>query len=209
MIDLLKRIEKVDKKKQAKIARKGFIVLGTGALISVVLSNILALGDPQDRKYLVRNPRYARLSQWVNSKLTISEEGRQLIETYEGKHLEAYLDPIGIPTIGYGHTKNVKMGQTITEQQAIDFLNQDIKKSASGILTYINTPLTQEQYDALVSFHFNLGADILASDKILLDAINSNNWALVKKRMMLYVNADGKPLEGLVKRRQAEVDLMK
>lgn len=194
MIDLLKRIEKVDKKKQAKIARKGFIVLGTGALISVVLSNILALGDPQDRKYLVRNPRYARLSQWVNSKLMISEEGRQLIETYEGKHLEAYLDPIGIPTIGYGHTKNVKMGQTITEQQAIDFLNQDIKKSASGILTYINTPLTQEQYDALVSFHFNLGADILASDKILLDAINSNNWVLVKKRMMLYVNADGKPL---------------
>ena len=208
MFDLLKYIERVDKQTQKRVAKKIFITTGLASVATMAIGIFLSSGNPHENRLLVRNTQYAKLSQLINSKLEISEAGRQLIETYEGKHLEAYLDPVGIPTIGYGHTKGVKIGQTITEQQAIDFLNQDIKTSARGILTHVNTPLTQGQFDALVSFHFNLGPNILESDKVLLNAINSNNWSLAKKQMLLYVKAGEQRLEGLVKRRQAEVDLI-
>lgn len=209
MIDLLALIKTIDKKKQSKIAKTVFFLSGIFVASSILIANLRAIGDPQQKTTLVTNRNYARLSQLVNSKLEISNSGIDLIETYEGKHLQAYLDPVDIPTIGYGHTKDVKLGQTITEAQAIDFLNQDIKTSASGILTYVKTPITQDQFDALVSFHFNLGADVLASDPILSDAINSNDWETAKRQISKYVKADGQTLDGLVRRRQAEIDLIK
>lgn len=142
----------------------------------------------------------------ANENMKLSETGRNLIKEFEGLRLTAYQDSVGVWTIGYGHTQGVYSGMTITEAQANIFLDQDVISHASGIFKYITVQLNQNQFDALVSFHFNLGADILQGTA-LLTYINSKNWQQAANEMNKYVNAGGKPLEGLIRRRKAETDL--
>lgn len=94
----------------------------------------------------------------ANEDMKISQAGIDLIKEFEGLRLVAYQDSVGVWTIGYGHTKGVYPGMVITEAQALLFLNEDIASHAYGIFNYITVQLNQNQFDALVSFHFNLGA---------------------------------------------------
>jgi len=131
--------------------------------------------------------------------MKISQNGLDLIKKYEGCRLKAYKDSVGILTIGYGHTKGVEAGQTITQAQADAFLKQDVSTAEKAVNKYAYI-YNQNQFDALVSFTFNCGSANLK--KI------TNNGARtleqISARLPQYNKAGGKVLAGLTKRRAEE-----
>lgn len=130
-------------------------------------------------------------------------KGKALIKKFEGLKLSAYLCPAGIPTIGWGHTKGVKMGDKISEYQAEEYLNEDIAP-IEKVLNSKNYDITQNQYDALVSMLYNIGTGRLTN----FDAdLKNKNFEAVTARMAKYVYANGKLLNGLVNRRNEEIKL--
>lgn len=149
-----------------------------------------------------------------------SDVGRKLIEDFEGLFLQAYDDATekvvpagskarGVITIGYGHTTaagppRVYPGMTITKDQADQILAADLASVEIEVDHLVKVPLTQNQFDALVSFHFNTGA--LGRSTVLKD-VNAKNFAAVPRDLGMWVRAGGKVLQGLVRRRKAEADL--
>lgn len=142
----------------------------------------------------------------MNENLKISQNGINLIKESEGIRLEAYQDSVGVWTIGFGHTRGVYPGMTISQSQAEQFLKEDITSHVSGIYRYITIELNQNQFDALASFHYNLGANILAGTT-LLAYINSKNFQAAANEMLAYCHANGAVVPGLLIRRRAEADL--
>lgn len=132
----------------------------------------------------------------------IGQAGLALIKQYEGCRLAAYRCAAGVWTIGYGHTAGVHSGMTITQAQADAYLQQDIAKFER----YVNNPayvpiteqLNQNQFDALVSFAFNLGAGNLRK------LCKGRTAAQIAQAMTQYCKANGKVLAGLRRRRAAE-----
>lgn len=135
----------------------------------------------------------------------IGQAGLKLIMEFEGCRLAAYKCAAGVWTIGYGHTAGVVEGQTITQAQAEEYLKQDVAKFESYVNNVAYVPiteqLTQNQFDALVSFAYNCGAGNL---KTLCAGRTAAQIATV---MLQYNKAGGKELAGLTKRRKAEVAL--
>lgn len=130
-----------------------------------------------------------------------SEKGLAIIKKFESCRLSAYYDPIGIPTIGWGHTAGVRMGQAITQAQADAYLAQDVGTAEREVSGYDGTyHWNQNQFDALVSFTFNCGAGNL--DKLLADGRRTVKE--VSAKLPSYCKADGKILPGLVRRRSEE-----
>lgn len=133
--------------------------------------------------------------------MKISKNGLEIIKKHEGCRLTAYRDPAGIPTIGYGHTAGVKMGQTITQAQADAYLAQDVGSAERAVFRYDSTyHWSQNQFDALVSFTFNCGSGNL--DKLL--ASGKRAVAEISAKLPSYCKAGGKTLSGLVRRRADE-----
>ena len=146
----------------------------------------------------------------INSNMKISQNGVDLIKRFEGVRLQAYWDYYGsVWTIGYGHTKGVYSGMVITQQQAEQFLFDDIESHVFRMKQLITRKLTQNQFDSLASFHFNLGAYILDNDQVLLRNINNNDTTATVNHMMQYCYSGGIWLQGLWNRRKAETDLYK
>lgn len=134
--------------------------------------------------------------------MKISEKGLDLIKSFEGCKLTAYLCPAGVWTIGYGHTKGVKEGQKITQKKADALLMEDLKRFEDHVNSYRKYyKFTQNEFDALVSFAFNLG------NINQLTKNGKRNKGQIADKMLLYTKAGGKVLPGLVKRRKAEHDL--
>jgi len=133
-------------------------------------------------------------------------DGVELIRHFEGCRFDAYLCPAGVWTIGYGHTANVKEGDTIDQETAEAFLIEDLESFERDVTRLVEVPLTQQQFDALVSWTFNLGAGNLA-ESTLLRKLNNYQYAEVPEQMMRWVRAGGQVLEGLVRRRAAEAAL--
>lgn len=133
----------------------------------------------------------------------ISEAGLTLIRQSEGLRLSAYRCPAGIPTIGYGSTAGVRMGQTITAERAESLLREDVRQFESAVDRLVKVPLTQSQYDALVSFSFNLGAKSLEKST-LLRLLNAGDYSGAAAQFDRWVYASGKKLPGLITRRAAE-----
>lgn len=121
----------------------------------------------------------------------------------EGLRLEAYQDAAGVPTIGYGHTKNVRMGDRISEYWAKELLREDIEE-AEWLVKELRVAKTEGQLDALVSFVFNLGIGRLKSSTLLKVIREGGSMQQVKKEFKRWVYAGGKQLPGLVKRREWE-----
>ena len=138
--------------------------------------------------------------------MRISQEGVNLIKHFEGCRLEAYKCPAGVWTIGYGHTKGVKEGDAIEQEAAEAFLIEDLESFEQAVTRLVEVPLTQQQFDALVSWTFNLGAGNLA-ESTLLRKLNNYQYAEVPEQMMRWVRAGGQVLDGLVRRRAAEAAL--
>ncbi|MFA3104176.1 lysozyme [Acinetobacter pittii] len=139
---------------------------------------------------------------------TTSNAGLNLIKGFEGKRLNAYDDGVGVWTIGFGTIKypngaRVKKGDTCTEQQAEDYLRNDLAKFEAAINKLVKVPLTQNQFDALASFTYNLGETNLANST-LLKKLNKGDYQGAADQFLVWNKAGGKVMKGLVRRREAE-----
>lgn len=138
--------------------------------------------------------------------MRVGKAGLQLIKDYEGLQLRAYLCPAGVPTIGWGHTKGVKMGQVITEARANDLLIEDIAP-LEKLLNNLGINFRQEQFDALVSWLFNLGiGNFLHSTMLARIQANASDEEITDQ-LVKWHNAGKKPLVGLKRRRVAEANM--
>lgn len=141
-----------------------------------------------------------------NSNLAPSAACVSLIKEFEGCKLHAYKDAVGIPTIGYGSTRGVHMGQTITQQEADDMLYADMDDAWQDVYALVNVPITQGQCDALTSFTFNLGASRL-KNSTLLRKLNAGDTDGASAEFAHWVHAGSQVLPGLVRRREAEREM--
>lgn len=132
-----------------------------------------------------------------------SERGLSLIKSFEGLRLQAYQDSVGVWTIGYGATRGVKAGMTITMDQAERMLVNDVQRFEPDLDRLVKVPLNQSQWDALMSFVYNLGAANLESST-LLKLLNQKDYASAADQFQRWNRAGGKVLQGLVARRAAE-----
>lgn len=139
-------------------------------------------------------------------KMTASRLGLRLIKDFEGLRLGAYLCPAGVPTIGYGHTKGVKMGQVITQEQADDYLIEDIAP-LERYLNKLGINFRQEQFDALVSWLFNLGVGNFKKSNLLKRIQADTSDEAIAAEFIKWIYAGKTPLEGLKKRRVAEANM--
>jgi|TARA_R100000084_G_C4580916_1_gene113768 GH24 family phage-related lysozyme (muramidase) len=135
--------------------------------------------------------------------MNISEEGKSLIKKFEGCKLEAYLDAVNVPTIAYGRTKNVKMGDVCTQEQAEEWLDEELYEYEGYVKDQVNVNLEQYQFDALVSWVYNLGPTNL-SKSTLLKVLNDGKYNDVPAQIRRWNKAGGNVLEGLTRRREAE-----
>ena len=136
-----------------------------------------------------------------------SKDGLHLTEHFEGCRLSAYPDPGsgGDPwTIGYGHTgPEVVDGLVITQEQAEEYLRQDVKKAEADVNAKVTVELTQDEFDALVDFAFNCGCGNL-NHSTLLNKVNAGDFEGAAEEFLKWDMAAGKHMAGLLRRRQAE-----
>ena len=144
--------------------------------------------------------------------MKVNKQGIQLVKSFEGCFLNAYLCPAKVWTIGYGNTKYqngtaVKQGDKITQEQAETLLSDILAEFSKDVSKLIKVELNDNQFSALVSFAFNLGVGAL-SKSTLLKKVNANpNDKTIEQEFMKWVSAGGKRLNGLVRRRTAESKL--
>ncbi|ENI1055666.1 MULTISPECIES: lysozyme [Serratia] len=135
-----------------------------------------------------------------------SVKGREFIKGFEQLRLKAYPDPGtgGKPwTIGWGHTKGVKQGDRITQEQAEQFLSDDLAVFELTVNSAIKRPMTQNQFDAMVSLAFNIGGSAFAGST-LVKKFNAGDAKGAADEFPKWKNSGGKVMPGLVKRRAAE-----
>ena len=138
--------------------------------------------------------------------MNIGTKGLEMIKHFEGLELNAYQCAAGVWTIGYGHTKDVQQGMVISEDTANEMLVEELNEYESYITGLVTVELNQNQFDAMVSWVYNLGVGNLKAST-LLKVLNAGDYAGVPAQMMRWNKAGGKVLEGLTRRRQAEADL--
>jgi len=140
-----------------------------------------------------------------------SEKGIEFIASHEGLKLKAYKCPAGVLTIGYGHTKGVMHGDVITKEHAIVYLKEDVTDAENAVKRHLKS-LNQNQFDALVSFVFNVGSGNFQSSTLLKKAIVNPNDKSIAAEFMKWNKAKNSSgilveLPGLTKRRQQEANL--
>jgi len=139
----------------------------------------------------------------------INDAGLALIKAFEGLRLESYICPAGFLTVGYGSTgEHVYPGQVITEKEAEELLRTDLWRFEDVVSCSVTVPLTDNEYAALVSFSFNVGCGAF-KDSTLLRRLNDGEpkGRVFAEELPRWDKANGEPLEGLARRRKAEVDL--
>ena len=146
--------------------------------------------------------------------MRISQQGVDLIKRHEGLRMEAYRDPAGVITIGYGHTRTARIGCTVTIAEAEALLCADLDHFEAGVAGLVTRPIKQSQFDALVCFAFNVGLDIDADeraeglgDSTLLALVNAGRDQDAAIEFLRWNRAGGRPLLGLTRRRLAEAQL--
>lgn len=137
--------------------------------------------------------------------MTTGEDGLRLIKSFEGCRLTAYQDGGGILTLGYGHTRNVQPGQTISQDQANEFLVEDLAMAETEVQTHIRVGLSQTQFDALVSLTFNCGIAPLTHH--LGFYLNAGNYGKAADEFLRWDMCKGNVVPGLYDRRVAERNL--
>lgn len=140
--------------------------------------------------------------------MKISDDGMALIKRFEGLRLQAYQDSVGVWTIGYGWTqpvagRKVGPGMTIGAATAERLLACGVAQFEQGVDRLVTVTVTQGQFDALVSFAYNLGLCAL-ENSTLLRRLNAGDWQGAAEQFGRWVNAGGVRLDGLVARRVAE-----
>lgn len=138
-----------------------------------------------------------------------SQAGIDLITSFEGFFADWYLDPVGVRTVGYGHTdEKIPAGITVplTKAEALRLLQHDLAGYEAAVGALVKVPVSQPQFDALVSFAFNVGTGALASST-LLAKLNRRDYHGAQEQFSRWVRGGGRVLPGLVRRRKAEADL--
>jgi len=153
--------------------------------------------------------------------LKISDHGKKLLAQWEGIEHKVYKDAVGLPTIGVGHlltgdersSHQIMIGDTpvnydngLNDEQVYDLLAQDLSRFETTIDEAVTVDLEQNQFDALVSFSFNIGTSAFKKST-LLKHLNSGDYGDVPNQLLRWVKADGKTLQGLVNRRENEIKL--
>jgi lysozyme len=136
----------------------------------------------------------------------VDDEGRAAIKRFEACRLEAYQDAVGVWTIGYGSTRGVRAGMAITQDDAERRLSADLEPAESAVDRLVMVDLTDGQFDALVSFVFNVGEGTFKTST-LLKKLNAGKYAAVPAELQRFRYAHGRPLKGLSARRAAEAGL--
>ena len=138
--------------------------------------------------------------------MKIAEAGLALIREFEGCKLVAYLDSVGVPTIGFGHTKDVSIGQHCTQAQADAWLLEDCNDAEECVNSAVSVPINQNEFDALVAFVFNLGCKSFRGST-LLRKLNDSDFDGASLEFSKWSHAGGKEVPGLMRRRLAEAQL--
>ena len=139
--------------------------------------------------------------------MTASPVGIALVKSFESCRLVAYQDTGGVWTIGWGHTQGVKAGDTWTQAEADSWLTVDLMHAARDVNNAIRVGVTQNQFDALVSFQFNTGG-LTQEECHLRTYLNAGQIALAAGQFVMWDHdATGKELAGLKRRRLAEMQL--
>lgn len=141
-----------------------------------------------------------------------SKKAYDIIKKWESLKLKAYLDPIGIPTIGWGTIQyengtKVKIGEVLTEKRAEELLEYEGEKKAVEINKLLKKELNQNQYDAILSFTYNVGSGNLGKSTLLKKINISPCDASIKSEFMKWIYAGGQKLKGLENRRKEEAAL--
>ena len=148
----------------------------------------------------------------TRGKQKLSDAGARFIAEFEGFRSKLYNDPAGHCTIGYGHlvhrgpidgSEPAEFKKGITRKHALELLQEDAGTAAAAVNDRVKVPLSQEQFDALVSFVFNVGGGAFA-ESTLLQLLNDGSYDAVPEQLDRWVKANGKTLEGLVRRRKEE-----
>ncbi len=144
--------------------------------------------------------------------MNISDAGLQLIKDFEGFRSEPYLCPAGVPTIGYGATyypdgtKVTLRDDPISEEDASDMLRSQLRRYEAGVSRYVSRELQQNEFDALVSFAYNVGLEALRRST-LLALLNLGDFEGASAQFMRWNRGGGRVLPGLTRRRAAERDM--
>lgn len=151
--------------------------------------------------------------------MTMSERGRELLSQWEGVEKEMYKDSAGLPTIGVGHLLtqdelssesieisgvSVPYADGLTDQQVLDLLSQDLSRFEKAVNETITVSLSQNQFDALVSFSFNVGVNAFR-ESTLVKMLNQGQYEEVPDQLRRWVKSGGKKVQGLVNRRENEI----
>lgn len=139
-------------------------------------------------------------------KMTTSKAGMDFIKSFEGLRLQAYKCPAGVWTVGYGTTKNVTKGMTITKERADDMFVEDIAPF-ERLLNKMGINFRQEQFDSLISWLYNLGAGNFNRSTLKKYIVGDFLDEDIAAEFIRWVNAGGKPLLGLKRRRVAEANM--
>lgn len=133
-----------------------------------------------------------------------SEHGIDLVKIFEGFSAKSYVDVAGYPTIGYGHKiRTGEMFYSVTEEEATRLLGGDLLEAEAAVNKYCTAPINQNQFDALVSFTYNLGGAALEGST-LLRLVNAREYSYAADEFPKWCHAGGVEVEGLVTRREKE-----
>lgn len=135
--------------------------------------------------------------------MQLGPKGRALIQSFESLRLQSYQDQRGIWSIAWGHTLGVVPYQTCTPAEADEWFTEDTQTAVNAVIRTADVALSQEQFDALVSFTFNVGAGAEAHST-LLSYVNQSNFAAAADQFLVWNHINGVPNDGLTRRRAAE-----
>ncbi len=178
-----------------------------GLETKIVQEDVLEVSDVNESKLVVEKPKKVEKINEVNYVTSISQKAIDFIKSYEKFKDTAYPCPAGVWTIGYGHTKGVKQGDKITEKQARAYLAQDIAIIEKAISNYVKVPLTQEQYDTMGSFIFNVRLEGF-KESTLLKKLNERKYSEVSEQIKKWNKYKGKVRQGLINRRKDEIEIL-
>lgn len=138
--------------------------------------------------------------------MKINAKGIEIIKASESKHNTAYLCPASIPTIGWGHTKGVRLGDFASDNQCEKFLIEDLE-NAENFINKLGLKINENQFSALVSFTFNVGVGNFSKSTLLKKVKANPNDLSISNEFTKWNRGGGKVLNGLIIRRKKELDL--
>ncbi|MGD1865882.1 MAG: lysozyme [Phormidesmis sp.] len=164
--------------------------------------------EPKPKPELATSPVSGSAGSGAGSSKTLgpkrtNNNGLLLIKSFEGLRLRAYRDAVGIWTIGFGTTRGVQPGMSITEKKAIEFLQEDLSRFEKSINDSVKTTINDNQFSALASFTYNVGPGAFRSST-LLRKLNAGDVRGAADEFPRWNRAGGRPLAGLTRRRNAE-----